>query len=91
MTAMGINASREPSRTIDPFPNCFSIWLRASSTALARSSTTGIGSPHEHPQASAMGRDGRRENERPAMHFVRIVAVCDMRRQEKSEEKAILT
>jgi hypothetical protein len=27
---------------MDPFPNCFSIWLRANSTALARSSATGI-------------------------------------------------
>jgi hypothetical protein len=24
-----------PSRMIEPFPNCFSIWLKASSTALS--------------------------------------------------------
>ena len=43
ITAMGSSASREPSRTIDPFPNCFSICARASSTALVRSSAMAMG------------------------------------------------
>src|ERR1035441_6964219 len=42
MTAIGSSASFDPSRTIDPFPNCFSICARASSTALVRSSAMAI-------------------------------------------------
>src|SRR5713226_6868957 len=38
ITEMGINASRDPRRTMEPLPNCFSICARASSTALVRSS-----------------------------------------------------
>jgi hypothetical protein len=41
-------------------------------------------SPDQHPQASAHGRGGRRENQKPGMHFVRIVAVRDI---EKTGEK----
>src|ERR1035441_2129803 len=43
MTAIGSSASFDPSRTIDPFPNCFSICARASSTALVRSSVIAMG------------------------------------------------
>src|ERR1700721_3732011 len=43
MIEIGMRASREPSRTMEPLPNCFSICERASSTALARSSATAIG------------------------------------------------
>src|SRR5436305_3878262 len=39
MTAMGTMASLLPSRMIEPFPNCFSIWARARSIALVFSST----------------------------------------------------
>ncbi len=38
ITAMGTIASFDPSRMIDPLPNCFSIWDTASSIALPRSS-----------------------------------------------------
>jgi hypothetical protein len=48
--------------------------------AVSSSAFTGL-SLHPH---------GRREKERAGMHFVRIVAVWDIQRQEKSEEKAIL-
>ena len=37
ITATGTMASFDPSRRIEPFPNCFSIWLRARSKARARS------------------------------------------------------
>jgi hypothetical protein len=47
ITAIGTSASLDPSRTIDPLPNCFSICARAISTALARSSAMAIGgAPH---------------------------------------------
>ena len=42
ITEIGTSASRDPRRTMDPFPNCFSIWLRANSTAFVRSSATGM-------------------------------------------------
>src|ERR1039457_1616589 len=37
ITDTGTIASFDPSRTIEPLPNCFSIWLRAVSNARARS------------------------------------------------------
>ena len=37
ITATGTMASFEPRRRIEPFPNCFSIWLKASSKARERS------------------------------------------------------
>jgi len=43
ITAMGSSASLDPSRTMDPLPNCFSICARAISTALLRSSAMAIG------------------------------------------------
>src|ERR1035441_10605888 len=43
ITAIGTRASFDPSRTIDPLPNCFSICASASSTALARSSAIAMG------------------------------------------------
>src|ERR1700753_2400406 len=42
MTEIGSRASLDPRRTMEPLPNCFSIWERASSTALARSSIAGM-------------------------------------------------
>ena len=38
ITEMGTMASLAPRRMMEPLPNCFSIWLSALSTALARSS-----------------------------------------------------
>src|SRR6201987_5489190 len=38
MMEMGTMASFDPSRMIEPFPNCFSIWESARSIALVRSS-----------------------------------------------------
>src|SRR6266851_175149 len=37
ITETGTMASFEPSRKMEPFPNCFSIWLSVSSRARARS------------------------------------------------------
>src|ERR1017187_7673192 len=44
MTETGTMASFDPRRRIEPLPNCFSIWLKASSKARERSfsSMTGI-------------------------------------------------
>ena len=42
ITAIGTMASFEPSRMIEPLPNCFSICDTASSIALPRSSAMGV-------------------------------------------------
>src|SRR5579863_3375010 len=43
ITEIGTIASFDPSRRIDPLPNCFSIWLSVNSKARARSfSSMGI-------------------------------------------------
>src|SRR3954463_598159 len=51
ITDMGTMASFEPSRMIDPLPNCFSICAKARSTALFRSSVAAIAAPREFSNA----------------------------------------
>src|SRR3954462_3828236 len=51
MTDIGTMASFEPSRMIEPLPNCFSICANARSTALFRSSVAAITAPREFSNA----------------------------------------
>src|SRR5271157_1841772 len=82
ITAIGTRASLEPRRTIDPFPNCFSICARASSTALVRSSVFTMGrlldrcSPE--PILAYLGGEAAR---RHRLHFEGIVAGRDRHSQ----------
>src|ERR1035438_5249859 len=75
ITAIGTSASLEPSRTIDPLPNCFSICARASSTALLRSSAIAMGAPPAL-RASSPSRKGEK-NQRRGRRFDGIVAGQD--------------
>src|SRR5437588_7956669 len=58
MTDIGTMASFDPSRMIEPLPNCFSIWESASSIAFIRSSAMMA------PQNVVMYEDPRRVNPR---------------------------
>ena len=51
ITDMGTMASFEPSRMMEPLPNCFSICENARSTALFRSSVAAIAAPREFSNA----------------------------------------
>src|SRR6267142_5298877 len=51
ITEIGTMASFEPSRMIEPLPNCFSICANARSTALFRSSIAAMASPREFSNA----------------------------------------
>src|ERR1700733_5448647 len=64
MTEIGTIASLAPRRMMEPLPNCFSIWLRALSTARARSSARAMGvSPLVDSEHSRTRKDGLKETE----------------------------
>src|SRR3984885_11070024 len=64
MTEIGTIASLAPRRMMEPLPNCFSIWLRALSTARARSSARAMGvSPLVDSEHFRTRKDGLKETE----------------------------